>query len=69
VNARRNTPAYQDFTATVDDPGAGPRLTLSSGTPGAGTSVQVLAAGADPLASTLGLLSDTTATGGVNTTL
>lgn len=68
VRALRNTPAYQDFTATADITG-GPRLVLRSGTPGAGSSVQVQAAGADPLAATLILLAGATATAGVDAPL
>lgn len=68
VRALRNTPAYQNFTATADIAG-GPRLVLGSGTPGVGSSVQVLAAGADTLAATLLLLAGATATAGVDSPL
>jgi Bacteriophage tail sheath protein len=68
VRALRNTAAYRDFTATADVAG-GPRLILRSGTPGTGSSVNVLASGADPLAGTLGLLAGATATAGVDTPL
>jgi len=68
VRGLRNTPAYKNFSATADIAG-GPRLILTSGTPGAGSSVQVLAAGADALASTLVLLAGATATAGADTPL
>lgn len=61
--ARPSSPAFKGFMATVDTGAAGPRLVLTSGTAGAGSSVTVLAApaggGSDPLAGTLGLLGGT----------
>jgi uncharacterized protein len=69
VRAKRNTSAYQNFSATVADASGGPQLTLTSGTPGAGSSVQVQAAGPDTLADTLGLLAGATATAGINSPL
>jgi phage tail sheath protein FI len=67
VRALKSTPAYAGFTATagVD---ADRRITLSSGTRGAGSSVAVRASGADSLAAGLGLAGGAASTG-VNTML
>ena len=69
VRSLRATPAYKGFTATVDNSGPNPLLVLTSGTRGAGSSVSVLAAAADTIASTLGLIVGTTAAGGATKTL
>ncbi|AFL88410.1 phage tail sheath protein FI [Terriglobus roseus DSM 18391] len=69
VQALRSTAAYTGFTAKVDDSGANPLLVLTSGTRGPGSSVSVLAAGADTFANTLGLLTGITATPGTTKAL
>ncbi|HEU0076374.1 MAG TPA: hypothetical protein VFQ76_01920, partial [Longimicrobiaceae bacterium] len=66
VRALKSTPAYTGFTATAGT-GGSRRLTLSSGSRGAGSSVAVSAAG-NPLAASLGLTTGA-ATPGVNTVL
>jgi phage tail sheath protein FI len=67
VRALKATPAYQGFTATAAIPGDR-RLTLVSGTRGAGSSVAVRASGADLLVTELALGAGT-ATPGTNTLL
>ncbi|WP_294533183.1 phage tail sheath C-terminal domain-containing protein [uncultured Rhodoblastus sp.] len=66
LRGMRNTPAYKNFSATVS---GGDKLVLASGSPGAGSTVQVAAAGADTLATTLGLLAGAVAVPGVDASL
>jgi phage tail sheath protein FI len=65
VRALKSTPAYAGFTAEV---GAGRRITLSSGSRGAGSSVAVRAAGVSTLAGAMGLAGGA-ATAGADTLL